>query len=278
MAAGRAAVPERARGKRWTRNAIAHHVIPPALEEANRQRARAGPPPIRDEVTPHTPRYTCIGLAFRRGRRSRVRCPPAGFAGDLSSFCDYACVRIFPDFAAVSPAKRPTAWVVGLFATRGGTRHPDARGQPHPCTGRCPSRGSNLSGRAVKLDPLHEQQVAGFYCGARKYPTARSHSFGRLSRGLVQLRPAAATRCRSHCVVARAAHPGPRRGERTQPASCSGKRRAEQEGRLRSVELPSDHRQLVEVFRVRHKRKRVPVRRAAREHIDEAEGRSSAQR
>ena len=31
-----------ARGKRWTRNAIAQHVIPPALEEANRQRAKAG--------------------------------------------------------------------------------------------------------------------------------------------------------------------------------------------------------------------------------------------
>jgi integrase len=33
-----------ARGKRWTRNAIAQHVIPPALEEANGQRAKGGSP------------------------------------------------------------------------------------------------------------------------------------------------------------------------------------------------------------------------------------------
>jgi integrase len=53
-----------ARGKRWTRNAIAQHVIPSALEEANRQRAQAGLPAIRDEVTPHTLRYTCIASLF----------------------------------------------------------------------------------------------------------------------------------------------------------------------------------------------------------------------
>src|SRR4051812_29648757 len=56
-----------ARGKRWTRNAIAQHVIPPALEEANRRRAKAGLPAIRDEVTPHTLRYTCIGSLFAAG-------------------------------------------------------------------------------------------------------------------------------------------------------------------------------------------------------------------
>jgi integrase len=56
-----------ARGKRWTRNAIAQHVIPPALEEANGQRVRAGLPPIRDEVTPHTLRYTCIASLFAAG-------------------------------------------------------------------------------------------------------------------------------------------------------------------------------------------------------------------
>jgi integrase len=56
-----------ARGKRWTRNAIAQHVIPPALEEANRQRAKAGLPAIRDEVTPHTLRYTCIASLFAAG-------------------------------------------------------------------------------------------------------------------------------------------------------------------------------------------------------------------
>jgi integrase len=49
-----------ARGKRWTRNAIVQHVIPPALEEANRQRAKAGLPAIRGQVTAHTLRYTCI--------------------------------------------------------------------------------------------------------------------------------------------------------------------------------------------------------------------------
>jgi len=56
-----------ARGKRWTRNAIAQHVVPPALEKANRQRAEAGLPAIRDEVTPHTLRYTCIASLFAAG-------------------------------------------------------------------------------------------------------------------------------------------------------------------------------------------------------------------
>jgi integrase len=56
-----------ARGKRWTRNAIAQHVIPPSLEEANRQRDIAGLPQISDEVTPHTLRYTCIASLFAAG-------------------------------------------------------------------------------------------------------------------------------------------------------------------------------------------------------------------
>jgi integrase len=56
-----------ARGKRWTRNAIAQHVIPPALEEANREREKAGLPAIREEVTPHTLRYTCIASLFAAG-------------------------------------------------------------------------------------------------------------------------------------------------------------------------------------------------------------------
>jgi integrase len=58
---------QNARGKRWTRNAIAQHVIPPALEEANRQRTEAGLPEIREEVTPHTLRYTCIASLFAAG-------------------------------------------------------------------------------------------------------------------------------------------------------------------------------------------------------------------
>ena len=56
-----------ARAKRWTRNAIAQHVIPPALGEANRQRTEAGLPDIREEVTPHTLRYTCIASLFAAG-------------------------------------------------------------------------------------------------------------------------------------------------------------------------------------------------------------------
>jgi integrase len=56
-----------ARGKRWTRNAIAQHVLPPALKEANRQRAEAGLPAIREQVTPHTLRYTCIASLFAAG-------------------------------------------------------------------------------------------------------------------------------------------------------------------------------------------------------------------
>ena len=53
-----------ARGKRWTRNAIAQHVIPPSLEEANRERIQAGLPTIREDVTPHTLRYTYIASLF----------------------------------------------------------------------------------------------------------------------------------------------------------------------------------------------------------------------
>src|SRR5829696_1353973 len=56
-----------ARGKRWTRNAIAQHVIPRALEEANRQRTEVGLPAIHEEVTPHTLRYTCIASLFAAG-------------------------------------------------------------------------------------------------------------------------------------------------------------------------------------------------------------------
>jgi hypothetical protein len=56
-----------ARGKRWTRNAIAQHVIPPALEEAKRQREKAGLPAIREDFTRYTLRYTCIAVC----RRSR---------------------------------------------------------------------------------------------------------------------------------------------------------------------------------------------------------------
>ena len=56
-----------ARGKRWTRNAIAQHVLPPAQKEANRQRAEAGLPAIREQVTPHTLRYTCIASLFAAG-------------------------------------------------------------------------------------------------------------------------------------------------------------------------------------------------------------------
>jgi CBS domain containing-hemolysin-like protein len=56
-----------ARGKRWTRNAIAQHVMPPALKEANRQRAKAGLRAIREHVTPHTLRYTCIASLIAVG-------------------------------------------------------------------------------------------------------------------------------------------------------------------------------------------------------------------
>ena len=42
-------------------------MIPPALEQANRARTEAGLPAIRDEVTPHTLRYTCIAPLFAAG-------------------------------------------------------------------------------------------------------------------------------------------------------------------------------------------------------------------
>jgi integrase len=56
-----------ARGRRWTRNAIAQHVLRPALKEANGQREAAGLPRIREQVTPHTLRYTCIASLFAAG-------------------------------------------------------------------------------------------------------------------------------------------------------------------------------------------------------------------
>jgi integrase len=56
-----------ARRKRWTRHAIAQHVIPPSLAEANRRRSKAGLPVIREEVTPHTLRYTYIASLFAAG-------------------------------------------------------------------------------------------------------------------------------------------------------------------------------------------------------------------
>ena len=42
-------------------------MIPPALKEANRQREKMGVPAIREEVTPHTLRYTCIASLFAAG-------------------------------------------------------------------------------------------------------------------------------------------------------------------------------------------------------------------
>ena len=56
-----------ARGRRWTRNAIAQHVLRPAPKKANQQREAAGLPPIREQVTPHTLRYTCIASLFAAG-------------------------------------------------------------------------------------------------------------------------------------------------------------------------------------------------------------------
>ena len=42
-------------------------MIPPALEEANRQRVPGRTPAIRADVTPHTLRYTCIASLFAAG-------------------------------------------------------------------------------------------------------------------------------------------------------------------------------------------------------------------
>jgi len=57
-------------GRAVNRAAIAQaraDLIPPALEEAKRHRSAAGLPAIRDEVTPHTLRYTCIASLFAAG-------------------------------------------------------------------------------------------------------------------------------------------------------------------------------------------------------------------
>ena len=65
-----------ARGKRWTRNAIAQHVIPPALKEANRQRARAGlPGHPRGRHTAHLALHL-HRVALRRRRRPGIRRRP----------------------------------------------------------------------------------------------------------------------------------------------------------------------------------------------------------
>lgn len=56
-----------ARGKHWTRNAIAQQVLPPAPYEADHQRAVVGLAAIREEVTPHMLRHTCIASLFAAG-------------------------------------------------------------------------------------------------------------------------------------------------------------------------------------------------------------------
>ncbi len=59
-----------ARSKRWTRNAIAQHVIPPTLEQANRQRAQAASQPSATR----SPRTRCGTPASpRSSRRAPIR-------------------------------------------------------------------------------------------------------------------------------------------------------------------------------------------------------------
>jgi transposase-like protein len=66
-----------ARGKRWTRNAIATARNPPAMEEANRQRTEAGLPDLREEVTPRTHLAVHVHrIAVRRWRRPGIRRRP----------------------------------------------------------------------------------------------------------------------------------------------------------------------------------------------------------
>ncbi|MDP9347448.1 MAG: site-specific integrase [Actinomycetota bacterium] len=65
-----------ARGKRWTRNAIAQHVMPPALKEANRQQAKAGLPAIREQVTPQHAAVHLHCVPVRCRRRPGLRCCP----------------------------------------------------------------------------------------------------------------------------------------------------------------------------------------------------------
>jgi hypothetical protein len=59
------------RGKRWTRNAIALHLIPPALEEATRQRTKAGSRRSARR-SPRTLRYACIASVFAAGAEEYV--------------------------------------------------------------------------------------------------------------------------------------------------------------------------------------------------------------
>jgi integrase len=81
-----------ARGKRWTCNGIAQHVIPPALDEANRQRTEAGLPEIPEEVTPHTLRYTCIASLFAAGADQEYVADQVGHEDVTTTNCIYRYV------------------------------------------------------------------------------------------------------------------------------------------------------------------------------------------
>jgi integrase len=80
-----------ARGKRCTRNASAQHVLPPALE-ASRERANAGLPEIREEVTPHTLRYTCIASLFAAGADQEYVADQVGHEDVTTTNRIYRCV------------------------------------------------------------------------------------------------------------------------------------------------------------------------------------------
>ena len=92
-----------ARGKRWTRNAIAQHVIPPALEEANRQRAKAGLPAIRERGHAAHAALHLHRVAVRRRRRPGVRRRP-GRARGRDDDQPHLPLR-----AAAAPARRDRA-------------------------------------------------------------------------------------------------------------------------------------------------------------------------
>ena len=141
-----------ARGKRWTRNAIAQHVIPPALEEANRQRTEAGLPDVREEVTPHTLRYTCIASLFAAGADQE-------YVADQVGHEDVTTRQ-----SSTTTPRRRSRPPIRRQRHGGRQRQPsdsDAPVRPCRCRGAVPTPGRQLAVRTTRTTPAGAAPAAG---------------------------------------------------------------------------------------------------------------------
>jgi Acetyltransferase (GNAT) family len=120
-----------ARGKRWTRDAIAQHVIPPALEEANRQRARADSRP-----SPTTsPRTRCGTPASPRSSpRAPIRSTSPPRSGTKTSPRPTASTAMCCGGASVARSADTANWRCTSLPRRSGRRKawPDVRERVEP--------------------------------------------------------------------------------------------------------------------------------------------------